>query len=107
MTAVWLECRVEAQVAEMDALCAEFLTTLREGHPHLDLQYGSEDVPRIVLWLTHADARGLGASLSWIAADGRQTEGTELRTAFFDRASDPTLRRRFFVALLQQNPLPF
>lgn len=107
--AVAVNCRIAAKI---DAtlgrqVCREFIAYLRESLPERDFQTGADALPRLDLTVTRADDRGIGFGLSWIGADGSARAGMPLSTSFYDRASDETLRRRFFKALLEQNPIPF
>lgn len=110
MTAeVHLSCRPESGVSAEDGriVCDELGAFLAETHPDLRLATGGETPPRIDLVVTLATPRALGLSVAYVDASGTRREGTPLQTAFFDRNSDPVVRRRFFTAFFQTNPLPF
>ncbi|CAG0981090.1 hypothetical protein RHIZO_01741 [Rhizobiaceae bacterium] len=87
--------------------CDEFLDYLQETLPDRSFHASDDRLPRIDLTVTRANERGIGFDLAWIAPDGATRPGVPLSTTFFDRNSDPTLRRRFFKTFLQQNPVPF
>lgn len=104
-----VNCRIAAKIDATvgQQVCREFISYLRESFPERDFQTGADALPRLDLTVTRADDRGIGFGLSWIGADGSATAGMPLSTSFYDRASDETLRRRFFKTFLGQNPLPF
>lgn len=114
MTApVSLVCTADAAVgqAERDTVCAEFLAFLQDSHPEHGIAAAAADdpglLPRIDLRITRANDRSLGLEVTFVAADGAARSGMPLQVSFYDRASDATLRRRFYKTFLQNNPLPF
>ena len=104
-----VNCQIAAKIDATagQQVCREFISYLRESFPERDFQTGADALPRLDLTVTRADDRGIGFGLSWIGADGSARAGMPLSTSFYDRASDETLRRRFFKTFLGQNPLPF
>lgn len=108
-TDISLNCRPDVGVSaeESRIVCRELGAFLADTHPDLRLTTGGENPPRIDVLVTVATPRALGLSITFTDENGTRREGTPLRTSFFDRASDPVLRRRFFTAFLQSNPLPF
>jgi hypothetical protein len=104
-----LSCTAAADVAaaEADVVCREFAAALRTAHPDHSILSGNTGTPRIDLTVTGAGPRSVGLAVTFVAASGATTKGVPLRTSFFDRNADPTLRERFYQAFLTQNPLPF
>lgn len=113
MTApVSLVCTAAAAVApaERDTICAEFLDFLHGSHPEHGIAAATAaeaGLPRIDLRITGANERSLGLEVTFVAVDGAARAGTPLQVSFYDRASDATMRRRFYQTFLQNNPLPF
>lgn len=93
--------------AEREAICAEALAAFQAAYPDRGIAAGVEGPARIELTISHATARGMGLAVQWTDAEGRTSEGATLSTSFFDRASDPVTRGRFYAVFLTQNPLPF
>jgi hypothetical protein len=108
-TDVHLSCRPDAGVSAEDSrvVCRELGAFLAETHPTLTFTPGGENLPRIDVVVTLATPGALGLSITFVDASGARRDGTPLQTAFFDRNSDPVVRRRFFTAFFQTNPLPF
>lgn len=104
-------CATANGVADEALLCGEFLASLRAQFPDRSFQpetgAPAQGAPRIEFTITQSTPRSLGASVVFVASNGKRTTGTPLQTAFYDRGSDTVTRGRFFVAFLQHNPLPF
>lgn len=108
-TEVALSCRAEGTLSAVttEQICDEFLSVLEQANPGRKFRDTGEALPRIELTVTHANERGMGLQVLWVHLGGGRTEGTALKTAFYDRGSDATTRRIFMTAFLQQNPMPF
>ncbi|WP_395543323.1 hypothetical protein [Neotabrizicola sp. sgz301269] len=107
--AIAVKCQRAAAVDATAArqVCREFIDYLRETLPSQTFDAGTDTVPRLDVTVVRANARGIGFELSWIGTDGSARPGLPLSTTFYDRESGETLRRQFFKALLEQNPIPF
>jgi hypothetical protein len=86
--------------------CDEFLDYLQQNVPDRSFRSAEEGLPRMELTVTRANKHGIGFDLTWISADGAASPGVPLSTTFYDRESDPMLRRMFFETFLQHNPIP-
>lgn len=96
-----------AEIEEADRICGEVLDALKTARPDLRFVAGTSAPPTARFEITRGNARGLGLEATWIDAQGTSTAGKPLSVTFFDRGSDPELRRNFYATFLRENPIPF
>jgi hypothetical protein len=97
----------EVSEAQADLVCGEFADFLRSSFPDRVVRSADGDHPRIDLTVLKSSERTVSLDVTFVDVEGRQTRGTQLQTAFFDRNADPEMRKLFFVKFLNQNPIPF
>lgn len=97
----------DTEIEGADRLCGEVLDALNAARPDLRFVAGSSGAPAARFEITRGNARGLGLEATWIDAQGARTAGKPLSVTFFDRPSDPEVRRNFYAAFLRENPIPF
>ena len=100
-------CTAAPGVEDADGLCGEVLEALKTARPDLRFAAGTSATPAAHFTITRGNARGLGLEATWVDAGGARTVGKPLSVTFFDRGSDPELRRNFYAAFLTENPIPF
>lgn len=96
-----------AEIEQADRICGEVLDALKAARPDLRFAGGTSAIPAARFEITRGNARGLGLEAIWIDAQGARTVGKPLSVTFFDRPSDPEMRRNFYALFLRENPIPF
>lgn len=96
-----------AEVEQADRICVEVLDALQAARPDLRFVAGGPAAPAAQFQITQGNALGLGLEATWVDARGARTVGKPMSVTFFDRNSDPELRRSFYAVFLRENPIPF
>lgn len=107
--AIMYECSHSATVnpTMAEVICAEFFVALKENSPGFEIHAGRDGKYVIAVKVTKANERAIGMEVTWSDDNGQVTTGIPLQMSFFDRNSDPELRKRFYAEFLRQNPIPF
>ena len=90
-----------------DNICKEFTAAFVEKYPNLELLNEQTGQNLIAVTITKASPRVIGMEVKWTDNAGQVTFGVPLQMSFFDRNSDPEMRKRFYAEFLRQNPVPF